>query len=324
MGAMFATEAPLPAGLPPEAVRYLAGTQPPPWADLQKLAAAHRFFVHFAWPISTGLHFSSLPQAYAAAKGARVLARTEQMTRNVRQRILGTAQFLFDVMERGALLPGGNGVRAAQKVRLVHAAVRYRLLRASPTWNTNELGAPVNQEDLAGTLLTFSLVPLDALDKLGFKVSNEEAEAWLHAWTVVGFFLGIDERLLPDEPTQARELMVLIRDRQWAPSPEGRALIRPLLSMLQQSFPGQVLPGLPVAMIRYLAGDRCADVLGLPPTNWTLQALRAAERLGPILKGLDVEAKALRRFGHGTHRLMQTLVRAEQAHLNGLPRSSRA
>ena len=50
---------------------------------------------------------------------------------------------------------------------------------------------PINQEDLAGTLMTFSCVVLDALKKLRVGYSAAEGEAFLHAWKVVGHFMGV-------------------------------------------------------------------------------------------------------------------------------------
>ena len=64
----------------------------------------------------------------------------------------------------GALDAGGAGIRSAQKVRLMHDAVRHLILEHG--WDP-ALGLPINQEDQLGTLLTFSAVILDGLRKLG-------------------------------------------------------------------------------------------------------------------------------------------------------------
>ena len=78
----------------------------------------------------------------------------------------------------------------------MHAAVRH-LVRASAAYDP-EWGVPVNQEDLAGTLLTFSVVVLDALAKLGTTFSDEDADAYFHSWNCVGHVLGVDRRLICD------------------------------------------------------------------------------------------------------------------------------
>ncbi len=63
-------------------------------------------------------------------------------------------------------------------VRLFHASVR-RLILNDPAmhWDADELGMPVNQEDLLGTLIVFSLVVIDALEKFGVDVRSEKGKA---------------------------------------------------------------------------------------------------------------------------------------------------
>src|SRR3954454_6141105 len=91
--------------------------------------------------------------------------------------------FLVDIMQAGGLTePGGRGRRAIQKVRLMHGAVR-KLAASAPTWKA-EYGLPINQEDLAGTLMSFSWVVMDGLDKLGISLSDSDREAYLHCWLV--------------------------------------------------------------------------------------------------------------------------------------------
>ena len=38
---------------------------------------------------------------------------------------------------------------------------------------------------------------------------------------------------------------------------------------MQSFVPSSVFAGLPVAMIRHMAGDRCADLLEMDPADWT-------------------------------------------------------
>ena len=55
----------------------------------------------------------------------------------------------------------------------MHAAVRYQIAthgRWNPAWDR-----PINQEDLAGTLLAFSWVCLDGLRQMGFQLSADKA-----------------------------------------------------------------------------------------------------------------------------------------------------
>ena len=309
---LFRSDEPIPPGLPPEVTRYLTETEAlPTWADPAQLLLAQRLFTRAGWQVSMGLFCSSLPQAYAAAHGARVLGQTQAMTRHVRQRVFETAQFLFDVLDEGAFLPHGRGVRAVQKVRLMHAGVRTLIRgRPAPPWEHAAWGAPINQEDLAGTLMTFSVVTLDALRTLHVEVTPAEAEAWVHTWNVVGALLGLHPALVPENVSDADALMDAIRDRQWSRSEEGVVLGRALVEMMQGYLPSP-LQGIPVAMIRHLAGDHCADVLSLPAGDWT--------RLFPHLLGLADEFKlgpggslVDRVVARGSFAIMQGLVLAER------------
>src|SRR5262249_52930088 len=140
----------------------------PRWADGRALARSQEHFTrHGPW-IILALHCASLPYCYGAAKGVKALYLTDKFQRTPWRRLLNTAQFLIDVMAIGRFTPDGHGLRSAQKVRLVHAALRLRLTRDGrwdPAW-----GVPINQEDLAGTLLSFSIVVLDALEKLDLEI----------------------------------------------------------------------------------------------------------------------------------------------------------
>jgi hypothetical protein len=257
------------------------------------------------------LFCSSLPQAYAARDGAIVLAQTQAMTRQVRRRIFETAQFLFDVMTPGALSDGGRGVRAAQKVRLMHAAIR-RLLLATGTWDTPAVGLPINQEDMAGTLMTFSLVTVDALARVRIPVSDAEREAWIHTWNVVGFLLRIREELLPASVAESAELTDAIRRRHWAPSAAGAELARAVVDMMQEYLPGAGLDGVPVALIRYLAGDHCADLLGLSRADWTRHLVDAGSDVATALRIGEHRSPRGALIRRATFLLMRAIVRAER------------
>ncbi len=314
MGAIFRSDQPIPPGLPPAALRYFEDTaQLPAWADQEKILLAQQFFTRTGWFVAAGLFCSSLPQAYAAAKGAHVLTQTMGMTKNTRQRIFETAQFLFDVLDLGGLGPQGRGVRAAQKIRLLHAAIR-QLIRSSaqPAWDDAFYGKPVNQEDLAGTLMTFSVVTLDAVERLGQPVSPAEADAWIHTWNVVGHLLGVRPELFPRSRSDGEGLMDAIRDRQWGRSDDGKKLIVPLVGLMQGYIPGNVFDGLPIALIRHLSGEQCADLLGLPQADWTRTVLNASLDIGALLKGLTPSERDAKIFAYFTHLIMKGIVAAER------------
>jgi uncharacterized protein (DUF2236 family) len=281
--AVFVSES-LPPSLPPELRALLDDQQLPPWADLAKIRAGQDLFSRYGPQIVLALLCSALPNCYAGARGAAALSLSEKLTHHTQRRIIETAQLVLDAMAPGALAPSATGIRTVRKVRLLHAAARHGIQRDprfDPAW-----GIPINQEDLLGTLMTFSIVSLDALERLGNDFLPSEKEAYLHAWKVVGWLLGADERLLPVDAREAAELWDAIRRRQFAPSEAGRELTRALVELMHETIPGTMLDGLAPVMIRHLVGDRVADMIGVPPSDWTralLKPLKAITWLGDSL-----------------------------------------
>jgi hypothetical protein len=301
----------LPAGLPEVARAYFDESAAlPAFADPAQLALAARFFARVGWPVATGLFCAALPQTYCAARGAKVLVYSGRLDLDVRRRILETAQLIFDVTDEGALGPAGRGVRTIQKVRLMHATLRHLTL-AQGRWDMAD-GLPINQEDLAATLMCFSTVILSALDRFSLAISADERAAWMHLWRVVGALLGIAPALIPIDEADGKALMDAVRRRQWSASPQGATLGRALVTCMADYMPTPGLERLPVTLIRHLGGDACADLLGLPPSDWTGLLVEAAGDLlgaaGPRDRG-DPVLRALDRFSAA---LMKALVSVQR------------
>jgi hypothetical protein len=260
---------PIPPNMPPIAARYFEETAAlPSWADHELISRGAELFSKYGAYMVSGLFCSSLPQCYADAKGAQVLIETSRLTDDVDYRILETAQFVFDVLDVDGLGEQGRGIRTAQKVRLMHAAIR-NLIAKRGEWDSGALGEPINQEDLALTLGTFSIVILEALDALHLRVPSDQQESFLHLWKVVGHLLGIQESLLPLDVADARDMMQAIRGRQFARSDEGVELTRRLVGSIKEYIPGRSFDGYAPTLIRHLVGRETADLLGVEPRDWT-------------------------------------------------------
>jgi hypothetical protein len=259
----------VPAKKLPRAVRvYLDATDDlPEWADPERIVVGERFFELHGPFCVLALATASLPACYAMRRGVQVLALTARLHTDPVRRIGETAQMCLHALAAGGLAPGGAGIRDAQKVRLMHAAVRHLAL-ASDDWDP-EWGTPVNQEDLAFTLLTFSIVPLDAIRKLGRTFSEQEAEAYFHCWNCVGHVLGIRPRLIADTIADSRRLWERITERNREPSPEGTLMTDALIGAMEHAVPGTVFDGFPSYLVRYLGGDELADLLEVRGRSWT-------------------------------------------------------
>ncbi|MDX2245726.1 MAG: oxygenase MpaB family protein [Bacteroidia bacterium] len=239
----------------------------PGWTDPEKIRLAEKVFLDHGPKFLVILYYKSLPTIYSCKNAAPVLTQTGRLApdreglEKFTRRIAETGQFLLDVMTPGGLSDEGKGVTTILKIRLIHAAIRSFTL--SGEWDTKTLGKPINQEDLAMTLMTFSISLIDALPKFGLALTEKESEAFFHAWKVAGYLMGIETALLPDSVEEGRYLHDKILTRQAAPSEDGKLLAQALISFVEKVAPGKVLDPAPQILMRYLIGDKLADMLGI-------------------------------------------------------------
>ncbi|HEY0093663.1 MAG TPA: oxygenase MpaB family protein, partial [Archangium sp.] len=253
----------------------------PSWADKELIREGQAVFSRCGSLSVVALVCASLPTCYAGAEGVQVLHLTARLQTDTKRRIVETAQMVVDVMSPGGLEPDGWGIKDAQKVRLMHAAVRH-LIRQSGQWKP-EWGQPINQEDMAGTLVTFSVVTIRALAKLGYTLSAREAQAYYHAWRVVGYIMGVDERLLPEDLDEGERLADSIFQRVFRPSPEGQMMTRALIELIEHIIPGNLFDGIGSTLIRHLVGDETAELLAVPKADWTRALVKPIQLLGWVM-----------------------------------------
>ncbi|MGB3587389.1 MAG: oxygenase MpaB family protein [Tunicatimonas sp.] len=253
----------LPPGLPESVVHFFETTrQLPEWADTKLLQQGQHFLEKHVTDLLLMLGLISLPFDYAAAHGVQVLYLSERLRNNPAKRLAETGQYVLDVGEKNGFGARGRAICSAQKVRLTHATIRYHI-KQKGDWNVETRGEPINQEDMAGTNLSFSVLPIRGLRKIGVEVSQQEAQAFIHLWNVANHIMGVDESLLPDTTKEAFWLLKRISDRQHAPSQEGQAMARALLTIVPNDNGKEIA----ARYTRFLLGDKTADMLDLPKTN---------------------------------------------------------
>jgi hypothetical protein len=258
-----ANEHPVPASAPAPVRNYLEQSSVlPSWADPAMIKAGEEVFWRFGPRIILILTCYALPFCYLGRNGVPVLALTNRLSSNPKRRIIETAQLVVDCLQAGGLTTaGGRGRLSIQKVRLMHAAIR-RLAPIAPTYKP-EYGLPVNQEDLAGTLMSFSWITLDGLAKLDVPLSDNDQRAYVHCWNIVGHLLGVHDDLLPGNQTEAKALSNAIATHQFGPTQEGKDLESALIDMMGHVLPGNVFDRVPALMTRYFLGKEWAEWLGV-------------------------------------------------------------
>ena len=230
---LIVDDKPPPEDLPQVVKEYLDATnKAPDWADSKLILEAQNLYLEYGLSIGITLFCASLTECYTQGKQVIPLWLTQQLVTHVHRRLMETTTMIMDVMSPGGMDPEGHGVRSAQRVRLMHAAIRHLVLHDSEplpgtedtngkqfhevllshTWDKT-LGMPINQEMMAFTLLTFSYVTLRSLDILGIALTDRKKEAYLHTWNVVGHYMGVYEELLAHNMDEAEQLFEKIMSR---------------------------------------------------------------------------------------------------------------
>lgn len=276
----------------PECVKHYFNTTNnlPDWFDNDKVLAGQRVFSKHGPQISLSLLCKSLPEAYACANGAKVLYTTGRMTeRNgslevFTRRLMETSQFVVNVCIPGGLEPKGKGIITAQKVRLIHAAIRYYIKLHK--WDAEELGEPINQQDMAGTLQSFSTLIIEGLETMNIDLAEDEKEGYYHCWRVVGHIMGLEEELNPPTYQEGYALGKQILKDQIAPSMEGKVLTQAVCDFMTSILPGKIFEDLPEAVMKFLVGEEIAKVLDIHDEK-KLRDIILPKLLGVIFNTVD-------------------------------------
>ena len=266
----------------------------PEWADAQQIRTGEKLFCDNGMMGFSVLSCASLPELYTTGKGGTpVLGATQELDAHTYRRLAETSQMVVDVMQAGGLTTTRKGVRAAQKVRLMHAAIRVLVLtdpaehapkppetlgdalrsrRWDPSW-----GVPISAEYMGGTLMTFSFCVLRSMRIMGCRFPAEQEEAYLHAWKVTGHVLGVREEFLRSvntmEDADALFSTFLARNRSGSDdeAAPGRRLTASLLRYLEERLANQLPFGnlepvqhIPRVLMHELLGGDTAQLLGIP------------------------------------------------------------
>lgn len=266
---------PIPSEFPQEVKDcFEQSAQLPAWANPSLMAVGARFFAFHSQDIMSLLGYYSLPYCYASATGVQVLHQSERMGYDTVKRLAETGSFVFDVLKENAFQPTGFGLRSIQQVRLLHASIRYHLLQRG-NWPTEEYGHPINQEDMLGTNLSFSLIVLRGLRKLGHIIQPKEIEAYMHLWAVIGYVMGIEESLIPQTAKEAYWIEQKSTMRSFRPSEEGRSLTQALLKSMEELSPDFLPKGFSNTYMRFFLGEEIADIIEVPKVNWSIGMVKS-------------------------------------------------
>jgi hypothetical protein len=258
----------------------------PPWVDWEACDRGGQLLLR-AGPLGGAvLGAGSLVLGYASPAGNKPLVLSGRLKEQASRRLNETARFVQAVSRPGGMRPFADGWQITMKVRLIHAQVR-RMIYKSGRWDAAAWGEPINQHDMAGTCLLFSIVILDGLRKLGLRIESDEAEACVHLWRWTGRVIGVHPDVLLTTEADGLRLAELIRITTGDPDADSRELTQ---AMFASSYEGcktarqrrdaarRVTFGNMVC--REIVGDELADKLGVErtPLRYAMPVLRQLVR----------------------------------------------
>ncbi len=141
------------AGAPEPLREFFAAFEPlPDWVDPGKIRRGQRALRRGG---ADGMYIArdvSLLGGYQYSAFNKTLLWTGALQKGSNKRFAETMQWALDVIADGGLAPLGIGYRSTVHVRLIHDFVR-RYVAAMPDWRGDQWGLPVNQIDMAATMM---------------------------------------------------------------------------------------------------------------------------------------------------------------------------
>lgn len=220
-----------------------------------------------------------------AARVVETLARTGGFnTKVARRRLFETTQHILQCTRSlEGIKPGGEGHASSVRVRLLHAAVRQRILKLAETkpsyFNVKEWGIPVNDLDQIATIGTFSssLIWL-SFPRQGIFLGHQEIEDYLALWRYIAYILGTPDTFFTTIP-KAKAIMESLFHNEVHPSEMSRTMANNIILSLKETPPTFVSADMLTASARWLNGNDLSDALGLKQVSLYYWALMAGQCL---------------------------------------------
>jgi hypothetical protein len=243
---------------------------PPDWVDPDLLRTGQRALRRGG---ADGMYIArdvSLLGGYQFSGFNKTLLRTGALEKGSNKRFAETMQWAMDVIAEGGLEPLGVGYRSTIRVRLIHSFVR-RHVAAMPDWRADEWGVPVNQTDMAATLVGALVAPAVGSIAMGVVLTPSEFRAVAHLTRYVGFLIGVEDQWLPRSFRDSVRVLSHTLSALAAPDESSRQLAAPMVED-PLAWHYDTLPGLRrrLARAQHLSitsaflGRRTVEKLGLP------------------------------------------------------------
>ena len=212
----------------------------------------------------------SLLGGYQFSGFNKTLLRTGALEKGSNTRFAETNQWALDVIADGELIPHGVGYQSTIRVRLIHAFVR-RHVSAMADWRADEWGLPVNQTDMAATLVGALIAPPLGAMGMGLLTAPADLDAIAHVTRYVGWLIGVEDEWLPHSFRDGIRVLYHTVTALSNPDESSKQLAMPMVNdPLKWHY--RTIPGLRrrIARLQHLSitsgylGPRAMRTLGLP------------------------------------------------------------
>jgi hypothetical protein len=258
----------------------------PDWVSWPQVERGQNVFYRYGGANLTGLVFQSLLGGMGAARVVETLSRTGAFsTKTSRRRLFETAQHVLQVTKDiESIKPGGAGWESSVRVRLLHAAVRSRILKIERDkpgyYDVEAYGVPLNDLDNVATITTFSASLIwQALPRQGIFLTHDEAADYIALWRYVAYLLSCPTDPYFTDAANTKRVLESVTLYEIDPSPTGAILAGNLIAALSYSPPLYASPDMLLATARWLNGHELCDALGLPRPSWYYYALNVGQCL---------------------------------------------
>ncbi|KEY70704.1 hypothetical protein S7711_07330 [Stachybotrys chartarum IBT 7711] len=225
----------------------------PEWVDWEQIQRGQQVFYQFSSQIMFGvsiriptecglvadavkLLYTSLVGGMGAYRVVETLGRTGGFgVRVARRRLLETLQHFMDMIDDvDSIKPGGRGFVSSVRVRLLHAAVRRRIMQLEKEkpgyFDMKELGVPINDLHCICTITAYSCaIVWLALPRQGVRLSRQQAVDFLAMWRWVGYVMGTPVDWMAT-PEQAKAMMESVMACEIQPSANSKILANNILT----------------------------------------------------------------------------------------------
>jgi hypothetical protein len=167
-----------------------------------------------------------------------------------------------------SIKPLGEGHISSVRVRLLHSAVRRRILdllnKKPGYYNVESDGVPINDQHCISTILTFSAKMIwIALPAQGIFLRDEEIADYIALWRLIAHYMGTPTHPF-ESAAKAKAWLDMVTEVEIQPTESGKLLANNIIASLADVGPYYVSADYIRAQSYWVNGPRLCHALGIP------------------------------------------------------------